>query len=202
MTENNKKTYNLYLSSTDRISGNHNNPTFNVVWDFLPKNKYFSVNFSFISCAGAYSDCVAIGQTLYNSAIKINCNLQDSKFSSDTSTQSTTFNLGYAGIDCNYVVNGGNCKGNSYIAPYLYNPSKVIIRPTNTQLTFWIYNLSALMNNIIIPAGTTTTFNPSNALYNNFLQVECAPNGSYYVLSTDMKPWSMIISFIEIDDAF
>ena len=38
MTEN-KKTYNLYLSSTDRISGNHNNPIFNVVWDFLPKNK-------------------------------------------------------------------------------------------------------------------------------------------------------------------
>ena len=74
MTEN-KKTYNLYLSSTDRISGNHNNPTFNVVWDFLPKNKYFSVNFSFISCAGSYSDCVAIGQTLYNSVIKINCNL-------------------------------------------------------------------------------------------------------------------------------
>ena len=43
----NKKTYNLYLQSTDRISGTNNNPTFYVNWDaFLPRNKYFSVNFS------------------------------------------------------------------------------------------------------------------------------------------------------------
>ena len=201
MTENNKNIYNLYLSSSDKISGNHNNPTFNVVWDFLPRNKYFSVNFSFISCAGAYSDCVANGQTLYNSAIKINCNLQDSRFSSDTSTQSTTFNLGYAGIDCNYVVNGGNCKGNSFISPYLYNPSKIIITPTNTQLTFWIYNLCALSNNITFPSGLAV-FNGTNAVYNNYLQVECASSGSNYTLYTDMKPWSMIMSFIEIDDAF
>ena len=57
MTEN-KKTYNLYLSSNDKISGAHNNPTFIVNWDFLPRNKFFSVNFSFVSCAGQYSDCV------------------------------------------------------------------------------------------------------------------------------------------------
>ena len=201
MTEN-KKTYNLYLSSTDRISGTHNNPTFNVNWDtFLPKNKYFSVNFSFISAGGIYADCVIASQSLYNSAIKINCNMQDTHFSTDTSSQSTTMNLGYAGIDCAYVVTGGFTKGNSYIVPYLSNPSKVVIRPQNTQLQFWIYNLSALMNNITFPASTTG-FNPANALYNNYLQVECAPNAGNYTLSTDMKPWSMIISFIEIDDAF
>jgi len=201
MTEN-KKTYNLYLSSTDRISGTHNNPTFNVNWDtFLPKNKYFSVNFSFVSAAGIYADCVIASQNFYNSAIKINCNMQDTHFSTDTSSQSTTMNLGYCGIDCAYVVTGGFTKGNSYIAPYLSNPSKVIIRPQNTQLTFWIYNLSALMNNITFPASTAG-FNPANALYNNYLQVECTPNAGNYTLSTDMKPWSMIISFIEIDDAF
>jgi len=201
MTEN-KKTYNLYLSSTDRISGTHNNPTFNVNWDtFLPKNKYFSVNFSFVSAAGQYADCVVYTQNLYNSAIKINCNLQDTKFSTDTSSQSTSMNLGYAGIDCAYVVNGGFTKGNSYIAPYLSNPSKVIIRPQNTQLQFWIYNLSALMNNITF-ASSLTIFGGNNAVYNNYLQVECSPNGSNYVLGTDMKPWSMIISFIEIDNAF
>jgi len=199
MTEN-KKTYNLYLSSNDKISGTHNNPTFNVNWDaFLPRNKYFSVNFSFVSCAGQYADCVITTQSLYNSIIKINCNLQDTHFSSDTSSQSTTMNLGYAGIDCAYVIS--YTKGNSYIANYLSNPSKVLIRPTNSQLTFWIYNLSALSNNINFPASTAG-FNPANALYNNYLQVECAPNGANYTLSTDMKPWSMIISFIEIDDAF
>ena len=199
MTEN-KKTYNLYLSSTDRISGTHNNPTFNVNWDtFLPKNKYFSVNFSFVSAAGVYADCVIASQSLYNSVIKINCNL-NTHFSSDTSSQSTTMNLGYAGIDCAYVVSGEFTKGNSYIAPYLSNPSKVIIRPQNTQLTFWIYNLSALSNNITFPASTPG-FNPANGAYTNFLQCECAPNGANYTLSTDMKPWSMIISFIEIDDA-
>jgi len=200
MTEN-KKTYNLYLSSNDKISGTtHNNPTFNVNWDtFLPRNKYFSVNFSFVSCAGQYADCVIASQSLYNSVIKINCNLQDTHFSSDTSSQSTTMNLGYAGIDCAYVIS--YTKGNSYIANYLSNPSKVIIRPTNSQLTFWIYNLSALSNNITFPASTAG-FNPANAIYNNFLQVECSPNGANYTLSTDMKPWSMIMSFIEIDDAF
>ena len=129
MTEN-KKTYNLYLSSNDKISGTHNNPTFNVNWDtFLPRNKYFSVNFSFVSCAGQYADCVIASQSLYNSAIKINCNLQDTHFSSDTSSQSTTMNLGYAGIDCAYVIS--YTKGNSYISNYLSNPSKVCIRPTN-----------------------------------------------------------------------
>jgi len=201
MTEN-KKTYNLYLSSNDKISGTHNNPTFNVNWDtFLPRNKYFSVNFSFVSCAGQYADCVIASQSLYNSVIKINCNLQDTHFSSDTSSQSTSMNLGYAGIDCTYVVNGGFTKGNSYIVPYLSNPSKVIIRPQNTQLTFWIYNLSALSNNITFQASTAG-FNPANSLYNNYLQVECAPNAGNYTLSNDMKPWSMIMSFIEIDDAF
>jgi len=161
MTEN-KKTYNLYLSSNDKISGTHNNPTFNVNWDaFLPRNKYFSVNFSFVSCAGQYSDCVIASQSLYNSAIKINCNLQDTKFSSDTSSQSTTMNLGYAGIDCAYVIS--YTKGNSYIANYLSNPSKVVIRPQNSQLTFWIYNLRALSNNITFPASTSG-FNPANAL--------------------------------------
>ena len=135
MTENKKKTYNLYLPSTDRISGSHNNPTFYVNWDaFLPRNKYFSVNFSFVSAAGVYADCVISSQSLYNSAIKINCNMQDSKFSSDTSTLSTTLNLGYAGIDCAYIYPSGGCtKGNSYIANYLSNPSKIIIRPQNSQ---------------------------------------------------------------------
>jgi len=199
----NKKTYNLYLQSTDRISGTNNNPTFYVNWDaFLPRNKYFSVNFSFVSAAGVYADCVISSQSLYNSAIKINCNMQDSKFSSDTSTLSTTLNLGYAGIDCAYILpSGGYTKGNSYICPYLFNPSKVIIRPQNTQLTFWIYNMSALMNNITFPASTSG-FSPANALYNNYLQVENTPNGSYYTLGNDMKPWSMILSFIEIDDAY
>ena len=161
MTEN-KKTYNLYLSSNDKISGTHNNPTFNVNWDtFLPRNKYFSVNFSFVSCAGQYADCTItpLNQTLYNSAIKINCNLQDTHFSSDTSSQSTTMNLGYASIDCAYVIS--YTKGNSYLANYLSNPSKVIIRPQNSQLTFWIYNLSALSNNITFPASTAG-FNPAN----------------------------------------
>jgi len=200
MTEN-KKTYNLYLSSNDKISGTtHNNPTFNVNWDtFLPRNKYFSVNFSFVSCAGQYADCVIASQSLYNSVIKINCNLQDTHFSSDTSSQSTTMNLGFACIDAAYVIS--YTKGNSYIANYLSNPSKVIIRPTNSQLTFWIYNLSALSNNITFPASTAG-FNPPNAIYNNYLQVECSPNAGNYTLSTDMKPWSMIMSFIEIDDAF
>jgi len=161
MTEN-KKTYNLYLSSNDKISTTtHNNPTFNVNWDaFLPRNKYFSVNFSFVSCAGQYADCVIGSQSLYNSIIKINCNLQDTHFSSDTSSQSTTMNLGYAGIDCAYVIS--YTKGNSYLANYLSNPSKVIIRPTNSQLTFWIYNLSALSNNITF-AASTNGFNPANA---------------------------------------
>ena len=123
-------------------------------------------------------------------------------FSTDTSSQSNSMNLGYAGIDCAYIYpTGGYTKGNSYIAQYLSNPSKVIIRPQNTQLTFWIYNLSALMNNITFPASTAG-FNPANLLYNNYLQVECTPNGANYTLSNDMKPWSMIISFIEIDDAF
>ena len=104
-------------------------------WDtFLPRNKYFSVNFSFVSAAGQYADCSPATFNLYNSAIKVNCNMHDTHFSTDTSSQSTSMNLGYAGIDCAYIYPSGGCtKGNSYIANYLSNPSKIIIRPQNSQ---------------------------------------------------------------------
>jgi len=39
---------------------------------FLPRNKYYSLNYNFISVAGEYVDCVVLSQNLYNSAININ----------------------------------------------------------------------------------------------------------------------------------
>ena len=51
-------TYSLVLNSNDRLSGTHNNPTFNVEWDsFLPPNiAEFKVCYTFQSTSGFYSD--------------------------------------------------------------------------------------------------------------------------------------------------
>jgi hypothetical protein len=65
------KSYNLYISSNDELSGSNNNCTFNVQWEaFLPKGyKVFKVQFYGLS-VGAYGDST----TLYGGAqVVLNC---------------------------------------------------------------------------------------------------------------------------------
>jgi len=52
------QSYSLVLNSADRISGNNNNPTFQVNWDdFLPREyQKYKIIFSFQSTAGGYQD--------------------------------------------------------------------------------------------------------------------------------------------------
>lgn len=52
------KSYTLFLSSNDKISGNNNNATFNVNWDdFLPRDiSTYKMTFSFQSGGGNYKD--------------------------------------------------------------------------------------------------------------------------------------------------
>jgi len=47
--------------------------------------------------------------------------------------------------------------------------------------------MSALYNNSTFPSNSL--FSPAIALYNKFLQVKCAPNGSYSTFSTYMIPY-------------
>jgi len=193
---NNKKCYNLYLSSTDKISGTHNNPTFNINWDtFLPRNKFFLVNFSFLTAGGLYNDVMVSTNVSYSqSNIKITSNLIDAHYSLDSTTNGPSNTLGYAYFDCNYVfVSGSNnmtgvSKSNAFTCPYGFNPSKIIYRPQNTNLQFWIYNVSAL----------TQSYSAVNSQY---FQVQLQLNGNgTLTYQSDMTAWNMVLSFVPLDD--
>jgi hypothetical protein len=55
-----KKTYNVYISSADRISGTHNNAVYDINWEsFMPHNPHiangdqiYEVSFAFVTSEG------------------------------------------------------------------------------------------------------------------------------------------------------
>jgi hypothetical protein len=59
----NDKSYSLFMSSSDKVSGTNNNAVFQVNWDdFLPRNyTTYKVAFSFQSAGGNYKDTNASG---------------------------------------------------------------------------------------------------------------------------------------------
>ena len=85
---------NIYINSNDKMSGKHNNATFQINCnDLLPRNyKYYNVTFSFQTAPGYYKDDAA--NSKYYSNCKINCDFYTKTFSFDTSTKASSITLG------------------------------------------------------------------------------------------------------------
>lgn len=167
------KTYNLYLSSNDRISGNHNNAVFNINWnDFLPMNyNLYKMVFSFQTAGGYYKD--PTGNAIVYSSGKIVFNTQGRTFSFDSSTMSSSNTIGYIQRD----IQTAGSSANTISCFYMQNPPKTVMRPSQNNINIQIFNTYNTYNNLL-----TTTDNAGTA-------------------SSDMTPWSMIIEFIAIENS-
>ena len=178
-----RKTYNFYISSTDKLPGStNNNANFNIIWDnILPKNNvsFYKVSFSFQTSAGYYKDTVSGTQngtytsyTTCNSNIKILANFQCPNNSYDTTTKSTSLTLGFANRD---IQNASALSvGNTFSCWCDYNYPKVIYKPSTNNLNIQIINM-----------------------YSNNLLNDTKADGSAF---TDCTNWTMILSFEPITD--
>ena len=158
-------TYTLVLNSAGRITGSHNNATFDVGWeDFLPKdNTLYSVRFTF-QCVGGYYKDSSASNYIYQSAL-VNVDFGCRNFSYDPSRNIPSTTLGIIRRDPQNATTIGaslNCAIDT-------NPPRTISRPTNSQLNVKIINQN------------------DNALLVN-------TDGSA-VQTMDMTPWTMIIEF-------
>ena len=99
--------YNLYLASSDKITGSaNNNANYNIIWDsFLPRvYDQYELTFNFQSTGGYYKDTATIsgGLTSIDSAskvysqLKIVLDLQGRSYTYDSSTNGPSLILGYA----------------------------------------------------------------------------------------------------------
>jgi hypothetical protein len=137
------KSYTLYISSTDKISGTNNNANFQINWvDFLPtKHKEYKMTFSFQSGGGNYKDTNSTCQCTYvaGSNILTISNLQAGGIIS-VNSYFTLLN----GLNLNGIPSG------TYIIGYLtgnYNAAGTFYMSNNATATNavpqWIYtNLS------------------------------------------------------------
>ncbi len=167
-----KKTYTLYLSSADKISGKNNNATFNINWaSFLPQNyTTFKVCYSFQTAGGYYKD----GASSNFNNCKIVCDFGARSYSYDTSTNAPSNTLGFAQRDLQTTTTNSN----SFAGFFYQFPAKTISRPTQNNLTVSIYNTS-LQNNL-----------------SNQLLLTTDNTGA---LSTDMTAWTLVLELIPVE---
>ena len=168
--------YNLYLSSSDKISGSlNNNANFNVIWDsFLPReyNNLYEVTFNFQSTGGYYKDIATISGNLgyidnaskVYSQLKIVADFQGRSYSYDSSTNGPSLVLGYATREPT------SSTPNGFASFFGFNAPKMISRPTQSNINIKIYNS-----------------------FNNGFLYDTSLDGSS--VKTDMQPWTMILTF-------
>ena len=140
------KQYNFYLNSTD---ASYNTTTcvysFNVNWSILPQDiNFFDLEVTFNSCGQILCDYATLIQF---GTGKVLCNLRDA-FSYDSNTKSTNSScLCYIQKTNEYIDNGRFYKGCLYQNAHYLNQKKTVIRPTDTNLTIFIYNYQAYLTN-------------------------------------------------------
>ena len=176
------RTYNLYLSSSDKVSGStNNNAIYNIIWDsFLPRiYDQYEMTFNFQSTGGYYKDTPTVFSGTINtidnlskvySQLKIVLDLQARSYSYDSTTNGPSLVLGYA------IREPTSSTTNGFSAFFGYNSPKMIGRPTQSNLNVKIYNV----------------FN------NSLLLTDTYSDGT---LKTDMQPWTMVISFKPVENS-
>jgi AAA15 family ATPase/GTPase len=130
------RTYTLFISSADKVSGTNNNATFFVDWvQFLPQNyNEYKMIFSFQTVGGYYKDTPA--SAIYSSA-KVAVNFGSRQFSYDTSTKTTSNTIGYISRDVQTTATNSNVLSSFY---YQY-PAKTMTRPRDNFMTVNITNM-------------------------------------------------------------
>jgi hypothetical protein len=133
--------YSFVLESKDKISGNNNSATFNILFSILPREyKYYKVAFSFITqpafFVDSYSDTTTITYSSQCGRITTNLLLQSS-MKTDNSP-STTLGFVYRNISTqNATLTNGIC----YItANPSVNAEIVVLRPDVDQISVNIFS--------------------------------------------------------------
>lgn len=164
-------TYNLYLNSSDKISGTHNQATFNINWDsFLPREyNAYKVRYSFVTSAGNYKDNAGVSSF---SNCRIDIDFQGRSYSYNSATGGQSNILGFA----ERVPAGPSSLNNAFSCSFNDHPPKTISRPTQNTLTVNIINIGKQAN-----------------VSNAYLLDTSGVN-----LAADMTPWSLILEFTPI----
>jgi hypothetical protein len=131
------RSYTLYLSSADKISGTNNNATFAVNWnELLPQafNEYKMI-FCVSTAGGYYKD----GTTLTYSIARVKADFGGARqFCYDTSTSGPGTIIGTVQRDQQTSTSSSNVLS----CFYYQNPAKTIARPTQNTLTLSFTNMS------------------------------------------------------------
>lgn len=159
-------TYTLVLNSASRVTGSHNNATFDIGWeDFLPTNpSLYNVRFTF-QCVGGYYKDSAASNLIYQSAL-VNVDFGGRNFSYDSSRNAPSTTLGIIRRDPQNATTIGaslNCAIDT-------NPPRTISRPIVGQLNVKIIN----QNDGVL-----------------FVNTDSAGTQQ----TVDMTPWTMLIEF-------
>jgi len=170
-----KRTYTLFVNSNDKISGNHNNASFDIHWnDFLPLDfDMYKVIFSFQTTGGNYKDGTYNTVPYVFSTAKVHMNFQGRSYTYDTALKSQSAALGFIQRDIQTTTTASN----TLSCFYLQNPPKCIVRPNTNVLTVSVYN--SFINNTLLSDT----------------------NAAGTALLGDMTPWSMVLEFIPIGDS-
>ena len=131
------RSYTLYLSSADKVSGTNNNATFYVDWqNFLP-NAYneYKVIFCMSTAGGYYKD----GTTTTYSIARVSCDFGGCRqFCYDTNKRGPGTVIGTISRDQQTSTSSSNVLS----AFYYQNAARTISRPTMNYMTVSFTNLS------------------------------------------------------------
>ena len=194
-----KKSYTVYLSSNDKVSGSNNNGMYNINWDnFLPRNQQdYKVVFSFQSTAGNYKDVTTttatgtggtavaflnVGGGLTYSSAKIIMNTQGRSYSFDTSNRSNSNTLGYIQRD----VKSAASSGNTLTAFYMQNTPTTVSRPNQDMINIRIVNTHGAGTSLLTDTcASSAPVSVTGYLFSNgVLTVTAIPAGSTIVIGT------------------
>ena len=172
------KSYTLFLSSADKVSGTNNNAIFDIKWEsFLPKEfTQFKVAYSFVTTGGYYLDVSLNGkQNNYNNC-RIVADFNSRSCSYDSALIGPSLTLGYAQRDIQITGSSSNC-----FSSFFYQfPGKTIFTPTQNSLNIRVYNPGlqvGVVNQLLV-----------NTLVNG------TPIG-------DMTNWNMVLEFVPISQS-
>jgi hypothetical protein len=196
------KSYNVYISSNDKVSGTNNNGVYQINWDnFLPRSEQdYKVVFSFQSSTGSYKDVVYLTQNLNAltySAAKVVMNTKGRAYSFDTSNRSNSNTLGYIQRDSQ----SSGTSGNTLTAFYMQNAPKTVSRPTEDIITISIYNSwgdgKTLMTDTNPYAGYVFTGNGSITT-NTMTMAAAQPNLTVgtYISGTGVRVGTMVTAIL------
>jgi hypothetical protein len=171
-----KRNYSLYLSSNDRISGTHNNATYQINWDdFLPREyQFYKVIFSMQTTGRYYIDYMNnSGSAIFTGSI------------STTTLTVTALTSGY--IQVGMTISGTNVVGNTIITGFL----------TGTQGGIGTYSVSTSQTVTSTTITGTSNYNSNQPISYNSAKVVLSNFGKSYSYDTSNKSQSLTLGYIK-----